>query len=166
MTMGNSENTQRMGLSQPDPALKRLEKLVGTWELKGRSLNSTEDNITGWTTFEWLPGGFFLKSVGEIAVNGTSVHALEIIAYDPERKTFPSSVYSSMSGTVLSYEWDVQGATVIHAGLGATYTGTFSEDGGMLSGGWRPDEGTESTDGTAYDAIMIRVDGAKRLRGA
>ena len=65
-----------------------------------------------------------------------------------------------------SYEWDVQGATVIYAGLGATYTGTFSEDGGMLSGGWRPDEGTESTDGTAYDAIMIRVDGAERLRGA
>jgi hypothetical protein len=45
--MGNSENTQRTGLSQPDPALKRLEKLVGTWELKGRTLNSTEDNITG-----------------------------------------------------------------------------------------------------------------------
>ena len=35
--MGNSENTQRMRLSQPDPALKRLEKLVGTWELKGRT---------------------------------------------------------------------------------------------------------------------------------
>ena len=75
--MGNSENTQRMGPSQPDPALKHLEKLVGTWELKGRTLNSTEDNITGWTTFEWLPGGFFLKSVGEIDVNGTSTRWLK-----------------------------------------------------------------------------------------
>ena len=86
---------------------------------------------------------------------------IEIIAYDPERKTFPSSVYSSMSGTVHSYEWDVQGNTVIHSGLGATYTGTFSEDGNMLTGGWRPNEGTESTDEAAYDATMRRVEDRK-----
>ena len=41
-----------------------------------------------------------------------------------------------------------------------------SEDGNMLIGGWRPNEGTESTDGTAYDATMIRVDEEERLRGA
>jgi hypothetical protein len=57
--MANNENTQPMDMSQPDPALKRLEKLVGKWELKGRTLNSKEDNITGWTTFEWMPGNFF-----------------------------------------------------------------------------------------------------------
>lgn len=89
------------------------------------------------------------------------MQSLEIIAYDPERKTFPASVYSSMSGTVLSYKWDVQGNTVIHSGLGATYMGTFSEDGNTLIGGWRPDEGTEVTDGTAYDAIMVRVQDRK-----
>jgi Protein of unknown function (DUF1579) len=159
--MANSENTQPMHTSTPDPALGRLEKLVGTWELKGRTLNAKEDNITGWTTFEWMPGGFFLKSVGEINFHGSGMQSLEIIAYDPERKTFLSSVYSSMSGIVLSYEWDVRGDTVIHSGLGATYRGIFSEDGKMLSGGWRPDEGTERTDGTAYDATMIRVEDRK-----
>jgi len=135
--------------------------LVGAWKLKGRTLNANEDNITGWTTFEWMPGGFFLQAVGEITFRGSSMQSLEIIAYDPERKTFPSRVYSSMSGTVLSYEWDVQGNTVIHAGLGSKYTGTFSEDGTILSGGWRPDEGTESTDGNAYDATMVRVEDRK-----
>ena len=159
--MANSENTQPMHTSTPDPALGRLEKLVGTWELKGRTLNSKEDNITGWTTFEWMPGGFFLQSVGEINFNGFIIQSLEIIACDPKRKTFPSSVYSNMSGTVLSYEWDVQGNTVIHAGLGWKYTGTFSEDGTILSGGWRPDEGTESTVGNAYDATMARVEDRK-----
>lgn len=157
--MANSENTQPM--TTPDPALKRLEKLVGTWELKGRTLNSKEDNITGWTTFEWLPGGFFLQSVGEMTFHGFHMRSLTIIAYDPEKKTFPENVYSSMSGTVHSYEWDVQGNIVIHSGLGATYRGTFSEDGNMLIGGWRPDEGMESTDGNAYDATMIRVEGRK-----
>jgi hypothetical protein len=151
----NNETNIQMPL--PDPALKRLEKLVGKWELKGRTLDSKEDNITGWTTFEWLPGGFFLKSVGEITFNGFLIKSLEIIAYDPKRKTFPSSVYSNMSGSVFSYEWDVQGNTVIHSGLGAKYTGNFSEDGNTLTGGWRPEEGTESTDGNTYDAVMTRV---------
>ena len=159
--MTNSENTQPMHMPTPDPALGRLGKLVGTWELTGRTLSSKEDNLTGWTTFEWMPGGFFLQAVGEINFKGFIMQSLEIIAYDPERKTFPSSVYSSMSGTVFSYEWDVQGNTVIHSGLGATYTGTFSEDGNMLIGGWRPNEGTESTDEAAYDATMRRVEDRK-----
>ena len=159
--MTNSENTQPMHMPTPDPALGRLGKLVGKWELTGRTLSSKEDNLTGWTTFEWMPGGFFLQAVGEINFKGFIMQSLEIIAYDPERKTFPSSVYSSMSGTVHSYEWDVQGNTVIHSGLGATYTGTFSEDGNMLIGGWRPNEGTESTDETAYDATMRRVEDRK-----
>lgn len=156
--MVNSENTQPMDISQPDPALKRLEKLIGTWELKGRTLSSDEDNITGRTTFEWMPGGFFLKVSGEMSFKGFAMQSLEIIGYDPATKKFSSHVYSTMSGDVPVYTWDVQGDTVIHGGMGATYTGTFSENGKVLSGGWRPDEGTESSDGAAYDATMIRVD--------
>jgi len=154
MAKNDETNVQ---MSQPDPALKRLEKLVSKWELKGRTFDSKEDNITGWTTFEWMPGGFFLQSVGEMNFQGFIIKSLEIIAYDPESKTFPSHVYSNMSGTMLPYSWDIQGNTVRHSGLGATYTGNFSEDGNMLTGGWRPDEGTESTDGNAYDAVMTRV---------
>lgn len=160
--MTTSENTSPMHTPLPDPALRRLEKLVGTWELTGRTLSSTQDNITGWTRFEWMPGGFFLQAVSEIAFQGARMQSVEIIAYDPESKTFPSHVYSSMSGTVLSYEWDVQGKTVIHSGLGATYTGAFSEDDTTLIGGWRPNEGTESTDGNSYDATMRRTDAFSR----
>ena len=32
---------------QPDPALKALDVLIGTWDLKGRTLDSDKDNITG-----------------------------------------------------------------------------------------------------------------------
>jgi hypothetical protein len=144
-------------IPKPDPALERLEKLIGKWELKGRTLDSNEDNITGWSTFEWMPGGFFLKSEGEINFKGFMMNSLEIITYDPKSNIFPSRVYSSMSGTIFSYVWDVQGNTVMHAGLGATYRGTISEDGNTLVGGWRPDEGTPVTDGAAYDAVMTRV---------
>jgi hypothetical protein len=161
--MGNNENTQSMHMSrpQPDPALLRLEKLIGTWELKGRTLNSQEDNISGWTTFEWLPGGFFLQIRGEITFKGLRSQSVEIIASDPTSQTFPAHVYSDMSGTVLQYQWDVQGNIVTHWTKGAKYRGTLSEDGKTLVGGWRPDEGVEVTDGAAYDATMIRVQDGK-----
>jgi len=149
-------------IQTPDPALKRLEKLVGRWNLKGRTLDSKKDNITGWNTFEWLPGGFFLKSFGQIDFKGFVVKGLEIIAYDPKKKTFPSTVYSNLSADVLAYEWDVQGNSVIHSGLGWKYAGTLSEDGNTLTGSWRPDKGTKSTEGNAYDAVMNRIERKSR----
>ncbi len=142
---------------KPDPALRRLEKLTGRWEFSGRTLGAQEDNITGWNNFEWIAGGFFLKSEGEIDFKGMKMTSLEIIGYDPGRNIFPSKVYSSMSGEALDYEWDVKGSIVIHKGLGATYRGEFSEDGNTLTGGWRQDEGTPATKGAAYDAVMTRA---------
>src|SRR5258708_25925470 len=142
---------------KPDPALKRLDKLVGTWKLNGRTLDSKVDNITGRVMIEWLPGGHFLLQRGEITLMGTTLQSLEIVGYDPATKVFPSTGYSSIDGTPHPYFWDVQGNVVTHWTEGSKYTGTFSEDGKVLSGGWRPDKGVESNGGNTYDATMIRV---------
>src|SRR5882672_3483943 len=95
--------------AKPDPALKRLDKLVGTWELTGRTLDSKDDNISGRTTIEWMHGGHFLlqRVVIEILVN--KFHSLEIVGYDPATNIFQSTVYSSMDGVPAQYHWDVQG---------------------------------------------------------
>ena len=146
--------------TQPHPALGRLAPLLGTWELRGRSLDSAEDNIFGRSTFAWLPGGHFMQVTGEIRVGDFALQSLEIIGYDPERDVFPSRVYTSMTGSDAAYEWEMRGDTVIHRGLGATYTGRFSVDGSTLSGGWRPDDGSAGSSGSAYDAVMVRVGGA------
>src|SRR5687767_1288421 len=142
---------------KPDLALKRLDVLIGTWDLKGRTLDSHEDNITGWNTFAWLPGGFFLKSTGEINFKGAMVQSLELIAYDPSTRTLTSNVYSNMDGNALPYSWDVQGNTVTHSDKTSRYTGTLSEDGKTLSGGWRPKEGEQESPENSYDAVMRRV---------
>jgi hypothetical protein len=68
-------------------------------------------------------------------------------------------VYSSMAGVPAPYQWAVQGDIVTHWTEGSKYTGTFSEDGTILSGGWRPEEGKESPENVGYDATMTRVDG-------
>ena len=44
-----------------------------------------------------------------------------------------------------------------HAGSGATYSGTISEDGATITGGWQPDPGQPVEPGSAYDAVMRRV---------
>ena len=157
--MTDKENAQQMQTSTPDPALKRLEKLVGTWSIKGRTLDSQDDNISGWVTIEWLPGGFFLQQLGEMEFMGSKIHSLEIVGYDPSTKAFFSNVYSNMAGVPAPYEWDVQGNVVTHWTEESKYTGILSEDGNILSGGWRPEEGKEGPENVAYDATMTRVDG-------
>ena len=144
----------------PDPALKALERFVGTWTLNGRTLDSDQDNVFGKTTFEWLPGGFFLQQRIELDFMGMEVRGLEVIGYDPSTGKFPSTVYSNLVGVPIPYEYDVQGDHVtIRTELagGATFTGTWGEDGKTGSGGWRPDEGKEGPGNVAYDITSTRV---------
>jgi hypothetical protein len=96
----SEENKSQPEITAPPPALQRLERLVGKWYMTGRSLNATEDNITGTANFEWLPGGYFLKNDGNIEVNGFKFWSMEIIGYDPAIDAFTSHVYSSMESAV------------------------------------------------------------------
>jgi hypothetical protein len=50
-------------------ALKRLEKFIGTWDMKGRTLGADVDNVSG------------------------RAESLELVGYDPETNTFPSTVF-------------------------------------------------------------------------
>jgi hypothetical protein len=142
---------------RPNPALRRLAKLVGTWQMKGRTFDSKHDNISGQVTIEWFPGEFFMVQHGEIQSGEFKVNSLEIIGYDPLSKTFPSYVYSDMSQFHSKNHWDVRGNIVKHWTKGAKYTGKFSADGNTLSGGWRPTGHERKTPGTTYDVVMTRV---------
>ena len=138
----------------PDPALRKLDRFVGTWEVRGRTLDSEQDNVSGRLAFEWLPGGFFLQQRVEIDFQGLEIRGLEVIGYDPATGRFPSTVYSNLVGAPIPYEYDVQGDEVTirtELGGGATFRGTWGEDGGSMSGGWRPDPGTEGAGNVAYD---------------
>jgi hypothetical protein len=112
MTKSNSNDQAPEQPLKPNPALKRLEKLVGIWDIKGRTVGSKEDDVTGRMTSEWPPGGFFLKQRGEINCSSSKVQSLEIIGRDPSSQNLPSSVYSNISGDISPYRWDVQGNTV------------------------------------------------------
>jgi hypothetical protein len=111
-------------LPQPDPALRRLDRLVGTWTMKGNLVGSDEKNIKGETSFRWLPGGFFLEQRAHTDFIGQQIDALELIGYEPETDTFGQ--------------------------LYATFTGSWRED-GTFSAGWRPNPGADKTVNVPYD---------------
>jgi hypothetical protein len=148
-------------LPQPDPELKRLDRLVGRWTMEGNLVGSDETNIKGETEFRWLPGGFFLEQRGHIDFMGLQIDSLELIGYDAETKSFPSTVYSNFSPEPLPYKWDVQGDTVTisvsYGQLDATFTGSWRED-GTFSGGWRPNPGADETVNVPYDVGGHRIE--------
>jgi pimeloyl-ACP methyl ester carboxylesterase len=150
-----------MSLPQPDPALERLNRFVGRWSMEGNLVGSDEKNIRGETTFRWLPGGFFLEQQVQIDFMGMQIDSTELIGYDPETGTFPSTVYSNLSPTPLPYRWEVDGddvtITVQHGPLDSTFTGAWRED-GTFEGGWRPNPGADETVNVAYDISGGRLD--------
>jgi hypothetical protein len=155
-----SQNPDPPELPRPDPALKRLDRMVGTWTMEGNLVGSEEKNIKGETTFRWLPGGFFLEQRAHIDFAGVEIDALELIGYDPESDTFPSTVFSGFSPTPLPYRWEVREESVKIAvsydQLDATFTGSWRDD-GTFSGGWRPNPGADETANPPYDISGRRI---------
>ncbi len=138
--------------------LRRLQPLVGTWTIIGRTLDVHEDNIRGRVSIDWLLDGQLMHQRGELRFRNLEIKSLEIVCYDPVTKSFPSYVYSSVDDHPRTYLWEIRRDTVTHSGLGVRFTGTFSPDGRKLTGGWRPEHGTETSAGNSYDVTMNRGD--------
>jgi hypothetical protein len=147
----------------PDPALKRLDRLVGTWTVKGHLIGSDEENIIGKTTFQWLAGGFFMQQDIEMDFAGMmKIKSRELIGYDPQTKAFASTVYSNLSPTPLPYKWDLENdilrISVSYGPVDATFKGKFSKNGKRFSGGWRPNPGADETINVPYDIEGTRAE--------
>jgi Protein of unknown function (DUF1579) len=149
------------GIPTPDPALKRLDPFVGTWEMEGNLVGSEEKTIKGETTFRWIPGGFFLEQVFHMDFAGLEIHSVELIGYDRETDSFPSTVYSNLSPVPLPYHWRVDGDDVTigvtYGPMDSTFHGKIGAD-DTFSGGWRPNPGADETVNVAYDISGRRKD--------
>jgi hypothetical protein len=85
---------------------------------------------------------------------GLRIDSLDLIGYDAECDTFPSTAFSNLSPVPLPHRWDVRGEsvtiTVSYPPLDATFTGSWRED-GSFAGGWRPNPGADETVNVPYD---------------
>lgn len=164
--MAASNETQDPGIPRPDPALKRLDRLVGTWKMKGHAVGSDDENIVGTTTFAWVHGesgtSFFLQQDMEMDYAGTSIKSRELIGYNPKTQRFSSYVYSNMAPDPWPYEWDVRDddltISIEHGPMSARFTGKFSPDGNSFAGGWRPNPGADEAVNAPYDIRVSRIE--------
>ena len=132
---GNPTNIEQQA-PKPNPDLKSLECLVGTWKVSG--------GAEGTTTYEWMEGNFFLIQHVDLEQYGQLVKGLEVIGHlqpfgEEPSEDIKSRFYDSM-GNTLDYTYELEGDTLMiwggEKGSPAYYKGTFSEDSNVCSGDW------------------------------
>ncbi|MQY06698.1 hypothetical protein [Actinomadura macrotermitis] len=131
----------------PDPSLRQLDVLVGTWKVTTTDADGKTEE--GTVSFAWLEGGFFL--VQKIDLGDTD--AVEYIGHDAETGTLKSHLFGN-SPEILEYTWQVEGdtLTIWYGGTDspARYTGRFNEDRTANTGAWE-------WPGGGYRSTMVRA---------
>jgi hypothetical protein len=138
---------------QPNLVLRALDIMVGVWDLTGRDFTSNAE-IRGQSTFEWLEGGFFLVHRFSFDYAGRKFTGVEYIGYDQKSGHLKTHVFSNDGPESLEYTWEVTEETFTNwygnVGSDNHYTGKFSEDRNTLIGQWE-------WPGGGYEAIMTRI---------
>lgn len=151
--MTDNNDIQAEQPSTPHPALRALEVMVGTWDLKGRDF-TTNDEISGQSTFEWMEGGFFLVHRFNLSYAGRKFTGIEYIGYDAKSRHLKTHVFSTQDPNPLEYTWEVDEYTFTNwfgnVGSSNRYKGRFSEDRDTLIGQWE-------WPGGGYEATMTRI---------
>jgi hypothetical protein len=120
----------------PNPDLRGLERLVGTWQVSG--------GTQGTVTYEWMEGGFFLVQHVDLEQFGHQIKGIEIIGHErpfgaDAREDITSRFYDNM-GNTLDYVYEVDGDALTiwggEKGSPAYYRGSFSDGGDTLTGDW------------------------------
>src|SRR3712207_3624838 len=65
----------------PNPALERLNVMVGTWDLKDRE-SGPAGEISGRVAFEWMGGGFYLVQRVDIGHAGQKITGAKYVGCD------------------------------------------------------------------------------------
>ena len=138
--------------TEPNPDLRDLERLVGTWRVEG--------GAEGTATYEWLEGGFFLLQTVDLEQFGQRIRGMEVIGHERDFGAEPGedirSCFYDSTGNTLRYVYETEGDTITiwggDKGSPAYYKGAFSRDGRTVSGAW------VYPGGGGYESTMTRVD--------
>ena len=137
---------------KPNPDLKSLDRLVGTWKVSG-------PDIDGHVTFEWMEGGFFLMQHFDFVHGGHKVKGMEIIGHlqpfgEEPGKDIKSRIYDTM-GNTFDYVYELEGDTLTiwggEKGSPAYFQGKWSDDDNTNTGAWT------YPGGGGYESTMTRI---------
>jgi hypothetical protein len=107
MTDSNPNTQAEQQAPTPNPDLKSLDRLVGTWEVSG--------GAQGRVTYEWMEGGFFLLQRVDLEQYGMKLKGIEIIGHEQPFGAEPGeeikSRYYDTMGNTLDYVYELEGDT-------------------------------------------------------
>ena len=130
---------------KPNPELKKLDKLVGIWNVCGE--------VCGQVSYSWMEGGFFL--VQYVDLDGAK--GLEFIGYDEESGTLKSHYFDD-DGKVLEYTYMVGETDHIISidmpHIKGKFNGKYSNNGNTITGDWHWKQDGEEL---GYKAIFTKV---------
>lgn len=150
--MGDNNNAYAGNLpDSPNPALRKLDRLVGRWRVEG-SL------VFGQIEYEWMDGGFFLIQHVDLTAFGRPVKGVEYIGFDEDTQTLRSH-FMDNNGSNFTYTWDIVGETLRiwfgEKGSDNHFRGTFDESGSSYHGKWEWPDRQGGT--TGYDVEITRL---------
>ena len=119
------------------PEHKKIEVWAGNWTIQGEAKNNPSGPTykVNWTMHgEWLPGGFFLLVNGSFKDTVGEMPWLEILGYDPVKKTHIGYVFWLQWGGTATYTMTFKDRTILTGGQGWRQAWEFSPDGMSLTG--------------------------------
>ena len=146
-------------VEEPNPALRALDRLVGTWRVTGE-LGGAEGDVSGEVTYEWMEGGFYLVQKVDMNHGGNRVRGTEYIGWDSEAGNLRSYFFGNgapgpFARVALEYVYELTDETITiwggDVGSPAAYRATFSDGGNTYSGAWE-------WPGGGYTATATRVE--------
>jgi Protein of unknown function (DUF1579) len=97
--MADSPNQSAFDAPPPDPELKRLEPLLGTWTTEAQTQDSVYGSgvpVTSTETFRWLDGGYFLVQDYETTFGDEPAQrGVNYWGYDAESRKFRIIFFSN-----------------------------------------------------------------------
>jgi Protein of unknown function (DUF1579) len=125
---------------QSAAALGRLEALIGSWKTEGQTIDASgaaPDQIDAIDTYERLPGGALLHLV-DARVGDQKVEGAELIGHDADRNTYATQSFGTdgLTAYEASLTEEAEGLTWRMQSKTTRFTGTFSEDGNVITGNW------------------------------
>lgn len=86
------------GSATPGPELRKLDLWIGDWTLTGTAKDGpkAQEYQVEWRLHEhWILNGFFLQADQTWKGNGQELHSTEILSYDPVKRIYFGSGFSS-----------------------------------------------------------------------
>ena len=127
-------------LSRPIDAYARF---IGTWEGEGE--------VTGTTSYEWLPGGYFIVERVSLVQRGHPLEGVAVIGQARASRGAPSpdvvARFYDSEGNSIDYVYELSGdhltIWIEERGSDAVFEAELEDDSTVLRGRWRYPGGTE-----------------------